>query len=103
MDFIIQLPELISYKNIMIITNHLKKGFIIMPIKQINIKTVVEIFLDHFVWNHGLPDAIISDRGRVFVEGLWKCLYQLLKITRRLSTAFHPETNGLTEQVNTEI
>ena len=54
----------------MMITDYLEKNSIIMPVKQIDAEIVVEIFLYHFVRNHGLPDAIISDRERVFVEGL---------------------------------
>ena len=34
---------------------------------------------------------------------MWKRLCQLLKIERRLSTSYHPETDGLTERINAEI
>ena len=87
----------------MIIIDYLRKGSIIMPVKWIDAETVAEIFLNHFVWNHGLPDTIVLDRGCVFVGGLWKCLCQLLKITHRLSTAFHPEIDGSTKRANIEI
>ena len=97
MDFIVQLPELIGCKNIMVIINYLEKDFIIVPVKWVDAETVAEIFLNHFIRNHGLPDIIVSDRGRAFIESLWKHLYQLLKIMRRLSTAFHPEINRSTK------
>ena len=103
MDFIIQLSKLMNYKNIMMIINYLKKDSIIMPVKQINAETIVKIFLNYFIWNHRLPDAIILDRGRIFIESLWKCLCQLLKIIHRLSTIFHPKTDGSMEQANAEI
>ena|SRR5438045_1579157 len=69
----------------MIIINCLEKGSIIVPIKQIDAETVAEVFLNYFIRNHGLPDAIVLDRGRAFIEGLWKCLCQLLKITRSVA------------------
>ena len=87
----------------MMIINYLKKGFIIIFIKQIDIETVMEIFLNHFVRNHRLPDAIVLDHGHTFIEGLWKCLCQLLKITRRLSTAFHSEMDGSIKRANAEV
>ena len=59
-----------GYKNIMIIIDYLEKGFIIMPVKWIDAETVMEVFLNHFVRNHGLLNTIISDRGRAFVGGL---------------------------------
>ena len=92
-----------SYKNIMIIINHLEKGSITVSVKWIDAETIVEIFLNYFIRNHGLPDIIVSDRGRAFIGDLWKRLCQLLKITRRLFTAFHPETDRLTERANAEI
>ena len=102
-DFIVQLFELMGCKNIMVIIDHLEKDSIIISVKQVNTEIVVEIFLNHFVQNHGLLNTIVSNHGRAFVGGLWKCLCQLLKITHRLSTAFHPETDGSIEQVNAEV
>ncbi|MBW0488303.1 hypothetical protein O181_028018 [Austropuccinia psidii MF-1] len=43
---------------------------------------------------------IVSDRGPLFVSSFWTNLCQQLKITRDLSTAYHPETEGQTERVN---
>jgi transposase InsO family protein len=57
-------------------------------------------FLRHFCPHHGLPSAIVSDRGTQFVNALWKRICELLKIIRRLSTAWHPETDGSTERMN---
>ena len=75
MNFIIQLSELINYKNIIIIINYLEKDSIIMSIKQINAEIIVEIFLNYFIRNHRLPDTIVLNRGRAFIESLWKRLY----------------------------
>ncbi|MBW0567706.1 hypothetical protein O181_107421, partial [Austropuccinia psidii MF-1] len=44
--------------------------------------------------------SIVSDRGSLFVSSFWTQLCQQLKISRDLSTAFHPETYLLTERVN---
>ena len=103
MDFIIQLLELMSCINIMIIIDYLEKDSIIISVKQIDTEIIVKIFLNHFIWNHGLFDAIVLNCGRIFVGNLWKCLYQLLKIMRRLSTAFHSETDRLMKRMNAEV
>ncbi|MBW0502351.1 hypothetical protein O181_042066 [Austropuccinia psidii MF-1] len=42
---------------------------------------------------------IVSDRGSLFVSSFWTNLCQKLKISRELSTAYHPETDGQTERV----
>ncbi|MBW0542885.1 hypothetical protein O181_082600, partial [Austropuccinia psidii MF-1] len=49
---------------------------------------------------NGLPSRIVSDRGPLFVSSFWTNLCQQLNISRDLSTAYHPETDGQTERVN---
>jgi len=57
-----------------------------------------------YVWKlHGLPESIISDRGVQFAANLMRELNQILGIKTRLSTAFHPQTNGQTEKTNQEL
>ena len=45
----------------------------------------------------------MSDREPQFVAGLTKELNKMLGIETRLSTAFHPQTDGQTEQMNQEL
>jgi len=52
---------------------------------------------------HGLPESIISDRGPQFVAGLMKELNEMLGIKSKLSTVFHPQTDGWTERVDQEL
>ena len=53
------------------------------------------------VWkNHGLPTDIVSDRDTKVTSHFWQALMDLLGIQTKLSTAFHPETDGQTERVN---
>ncbi|KAM4062448.1 integrase core domain-containing protein [Hirsutella rhossiliensis] len=53
------------------------------------------------VWKlHGLPDSIVSDRGPLFVSEFWKAVCHRLRINISLSTAYHPETDGQTENAN---
>ena len=49
---------------------------------------------------HGCPDNIISDRGSQFVSTFWNALSQRLGITLKPSSAYHPQTNGQTENAN---
>ncbi|MBW0476828.1 hypothetical protein O181_016543 [Austropuccinia psidii MF-1] len=61
---------------------------------------LAQILISHVFCKHGLPISIVSDRGSLFVSSFWTNLCQKLKISRDLSTAFHPETDGQTERVN---
>jgi len=64
---------------------------------------LVVLFRDH-VWKlHGLPESIISNRRVQFAAGLMKELNGMLGIETKLSTAFHPQTDGQTEHANQEL
>lgn len=61
------------------------------------------LLIDH-VWKlHGLPTTIVSDRGPQFVSQVWDTWCRSLKIKAKLSTAFHPETDGQSEIANQEM
>jgi hypothetical protein len=47
---------------------------------------------------HGLPDSIISDQDPKFTSLMWRELHRLLSIKLLMLTAFHPQTDGATEQ-----
>ena len=48
-------------------------------------------------------DKIISDRGPQFAAKSFLELLKLLKIKSSLTTAYHPQSDGATKQVNQEI
>ena len=87
----------------MVVTDRLSKSIIVVSIKEIRAIDVAQTLLEHIFQHHGLPTAIVSDRGTQFVSMLWTEVCRLLKIIRKLSTAFHPETDGTTERANQKL
>ena len=65
--------------------------------------STTELFRDHVWCQHELPSTVVSDCGSVFASNFLGELYKLLGIKRKMSTAFHPQTDGQTEQLNREI
>ena len=63
-------------------------------------EATVLILLKEVFRLHGLPFSIISDRGPEFVAIVWKFFCKRLGIKVKLSTAFHPKTDGQTERTN---
>ena len=72
-------------------------------LEDIQAETVAKWFVRNYYRKHYLPRAIVSDRGTQFVGLLWARICKLLGIARRLSTAYHPETDGSTERMNQEL
>ena len=58
------------------------------------------LFIDNVDKLHGLPDYFVSDRDPRFPDKFWQAFCQSQGIQTRMSTAFHPETDGQTERVN---
>ena len=92
-DFITRLASSKDCTSIMIVTDRLSKSIIAVPMKETCAIDVAE----HIFQHHGLPTTIVSDRGTQFVSMSWTEVCRLVKITRRLSTAFHSEMDGATE------
>ena len=63
-------------------------------------KDVANVFLRE-VWKlHGLQTEIISDMDAKFSGEFWESLCKSLNIKPRMSTAYHPQTDGQTERTN---
>ena len=65
MDFITDLPFSIKsgVKILLIITDWLNKGVILIPILLIFTPAVAAAFIEHYIPYHGFPKAIINNRG----------------------------------------
>src|SRR5271170_2548453 len=105
MDFITGLPISHGFDALMVMVDRRNtKGVILSPCnKTINEEQTGELLLENVYKQFGLPDEIISDRGPQFAARAFRELLKLLRITSKLSTAYHPQTDGATERVNQEI
>ncbi|MBW0587814.1 hypothetical protein O181_127529, partial [Austropuccinia psidii MF-1] len=101
MDFITQLPLSNSFDSILVLADRFSKMAVFIPkMSSITSLDLAHLFIKNMFSKHGLPSSIVSDRGSLFVSSFWTNLCQQLKISRDLSTAYHPETDGKTERVN---
>lgn len=69
-------------------------------VKEATAQEVVEFIWKDIICRHGCPKKIISDRGTHFNNQLMEDLMKRMGINHRLSTPYHPETNGLVERFN---
>jgi len=104
MDFVTGLPWSHGNDVIWVVVDRLTKMCHLVPCHTtIDAPSLADLFLDNIWKHHGLPLTIISDRGPLFAAEFWGTIWRRLKIDRRLSTAFLPETDGQTERVNSII
>ena len=87
-----------------VVTDRLSKCIHAMPtVTTVDSAGVACLFLEHVWRHHGLPEAIISDRGSTFISNFSRELATPLDIRLTPSTAYHLQTDGQMEQVNQEI
>ena len=103
-DFITKLPLAQEYDAILVVCDRMTKmAYFVPTTERTSVEGVTRLFQDN-VWKlHGLPESIIIDRGAQFVAGMIRELNQMLGINTKLSTAYHPQTNGQTERMNQEL
>ena len=58
-----------------------------------------KIYVKEIVRLHGIPLSIVSDRDPRFTSCFWQSLQKALGIKIKLSTTFHPQTNGQSKRV----
>jgi len=103
MDFVTDHPESTAsgYTAILVIVDQLTKMAIYLPCrKDIDSPELAQMFFNHMICNHCVPDIIVTDRENEFTSHFWNRVCSNPSITHRLSTAFHPQTDGQTERQN---
>ena len=109
-DFITTLPKSTEpmtkaeYDSILVITEKLTKYSYFLPYKSTSTaKDLAYSFIRTVISQHGLPEIIISDRDKLFKSNFWQSLMDQLGSKNKMSTAFHPQTDGQTERTNQTI
>ena len=107
MDFVVKLPRSVDpvtndkYDSIIVIVDKLTKYAIMIPYKEsYNASQLGFILLDRLIRDHGIPESITSDRDKLFTSNYWKTLVASIGTKLRMSTAYHPQTDGQTERTN---
>ena len=93
-----------SYDSILVIIDWLTKMMHYEPVKVIiDLPGLAKVILDVVVQYHGLLDSIVSHKGSLFTSKFWLLFCYFLGIKRRLSTNFHPQTDGRTKWKNSTM
>ena len=101
MDFVTGLPWSRGYDAIWVVIDRLTKACHLVPCRTtVDAADLADMFIEHVFCLHGLPNSIVFDRGPLFAAVFWQRLCNRLGIDGRLSTAFHPESDGQTKRVN---
>jgi len=103
-DFITKLLVVVGKDAILVVCDWLPKmTHFVATTEGTSAEGLVRLFWDN-VWKlHGLPESVVSDRGPQFAVELTRELNRMLEIKKKLSTTFHPQTDGQTERMNQKL
>ena len=107
LDYVTGLPKSNGNDAILMVVDRLSKERHYIPCtcdeEGTTSEATAKLLVDN-VWRYlGLPSSIVSDRGPQFTSTVWKAWCKILGITAKLSTAYHPETDGQSEIANQEM
>ena len=101
LDFITSLPAYRGNTVILVVVDRFSKGIHLgMLPPSHSALTVAKLFLDIVVKIHGMPRSLVSDRDPLFVSQLWQELFKANGTQLRMSSAYHPQSDGQTEVMN---
>jgi len=102
LDLITGLPPNGPHDSVLTIVDHgCSQAAIFLPCATtITGPEVAQLYFDNVYRWFGLPSKIISDRDPRFTSHFGRALANKIGAKQKSSTAFHPQTNGLSEQKN---
>lgn len=104
MDFIGPLPLDDSYDCILTMTDRLGSDIRIVPTKSnLTAEELAVVFFDNWYCENGLPSDIVCDRDKLFVSRFWRALTKLTGVKLKMSSSYHPETDGSSERSNKTV
>ncbi|GKB84364.1 putative nucleotidyltransferase, ribonuclease H [Tanacetum coccineum] len=89
-------------KYILVAVDYVSKWVEAQALPTNDVRVVIR-FLRRLFARFGVPKALISDRGMHFCNSQLEKALQKYRVTHKLSTAYHPQTNGQTEVTNRAI
>lgn len=87
----------------LVATDYLTRYAEAKPLPNGTAVEVAKFFVESILLRHGAPEVLITDRGTAFTADLTQAILHYSHTDHRRTTAYHPQTNGLTERLNKTI
>ncbi|XP_052735537.1 uncharacterized protein LOC108330285 [Vigna angularis] len=102
-DFMGPFPVSFGFSYILLVVDYVSKWVEARATRTNDARVVVDFVRSHLFCRFGVPRAIVSDQGTHFCNRSMQALLKKYGVTHRVSTSYHPQTNGQAEISNREI
>ena len=100
MDLIHMTPSVKGYNYIITAVDYLSKYCKMWALKEKSVKEVAKFIYEDLICRWGCSEYHITDQGREFVNAINTNLLEMCGTKQRITSAFHPQANGLCECLN---
>jgi len=96
-------PVSFSFAYILIVVDYVSKWVEAKATRTNDARVVIDFVRSHIFCKFGIPRAIVSDQGTHFCNRSMGALLRKYGVVHKISTPYHPQTNGQAEISNREI
>ena len=75
----------------------------VIPMRSTTAEACADAFALNWAARYGVPHTVTTDRGAQFTSAVWKCLCRTLGTQHILTTAYHPQSNGMVERFHRQL
>ena len=87
-------------KYVVVFSDYLSKWPEAFALKDAKAETIARVFVEELICRHSAPVKLLSDQGRNFMSEVIAEVCRYFSVNKINSTAYRPQTNGLTERFN---
>jgi cleavage and polyadenylation specificity factor subunit 1 len=102
-DIVGPLPLSRGFSYVLTMIDRFTRWVEVVPIQDMTAETCARAFLAQWISRFGVPQALTSDRGPQFTSDCWSQLMLLLGLPHNLTTAYHPQANGMVERFHRQL
>jgi len=103
-DFIGPFPEANSFNYLWVVICQMTSMVHLIPVHtKLTASELSWKYMREIVRLHSLQSSIVSDQDSKFTSRWWRELHRIMGAKLLMSTSFHPQTDGQTEQANRNI
>ena len=102
-DLVGPLPQSSGFTQILTMMDRSTRWPEAVPLADVSASSVARALLHHWISRFGVPDLITSDRGPQFSSAVWSAVCEFLNIKHVMTTAYHPQSNGMLERFHRRL
>lgn len=92
-----------GHRHLLVIVDKLTRFVENFPLKHKTKEEVAIAFFIGYICRYGVPEVLITENGRKYVNRTWQCLADVMDIQKINIIPYRPEVNGLCERANRKV